>query len=338
MNNTGVLAALGCLAIATAFADEVLFKSGDRLTGTIDSVVGGKMAFTSKAAGKLTLNMADIKTFSTDAPIEIAMADGTVLSQKVVASDEGYVSAMPGGAAQPQSISLANVAKVNPEKPHWTGAVVAGAVLNRGNTESSTASVGADAMRRTDKDRTSFGAGYYYANQRDNNTGKNSTSADSLFLKGKYDYFFSEKFYGYGNIKYEKDRIANLDMRLTPGVGLGYQWIETPDLNFNTEGGLTYVHEVYTDPDDTRDYMAARLAYHLDKSFNDHVKGFHNLEVIPSLEDIQAVLVDTDVGLRAAITERMFVEAKAQLAYNSQPSEGREKKDLRYTLGIGWAF
>jgi len=338
MNNTVLLVALGCLAITTGFGDEVIFKSGDRLSGTVDNVVGGKMTFTSKVAGKLTLNMADIKTFSTDAPIEIALADGTVHQQKVVASDEGYVSTVAGGAAQPQSIPLANVAKINPEKVKWTGAITAGAVLNRGNTESSSANVGADATRRTDKDRTSFGAGYYYANQRDNNTGKNSTSADSLFLKGKYDYFFSEKIYGYGIIKYEKDRIANLDMRLAPGVGLGYQWVETPDLKFNTEGGPTYVHEVYTDPDDTRDYMAARLAYHLDKTFNDHVKGFHNLEVIPSLEDIQAVLVDTDVGLRAAMTERMFLEAKAQLAYNSQPSEGREKKDLRYILGVGWTF
>ena len=337
MKNMGVLAALGCLAITTAFGEAVLFKSGDRLTGTVDSVVGGKMTFTSKAAGKLTLNMADIKTFSTDAPIEIVQANGTVVQQQVGPGAEGQVAVL-ADAAQPQTLALADIAKINPEKVTWTGAVVAGAVLNRGNTESSTASVGADASRRTDKDRTSFGAGYYYANQRDNNTGDNSTSADSWFLKGKYDYFFSDKLYGYGNLKYEKDRIANLDMRLTPGVGLGYQWIEQPDLNFNTEGGLTYVHEVYTDPDDTRDYMAARLAYHLDKTFNDQVKGFHNLEVIPNLEDFAAVLVDTDVGLRAAMTERMFLEAKAQMAYNSQPSEGREKKDLRYTLGIGWTF
>ncbi|MEI7903491.1 MAG: DUF481 domain-containing protein [bacterium] len=338
MKNTGVLAAFGCLAIATAFGDEVLFKSGDRLTGTVDSVIGGKMTFTSKAAGKLTLNMADIKTFSTESPIEIVQTEGPVIMEKVTAAGEGQVAVQPGSGAQPQMIALSNVAKINPEKPHWIGAIVAGATLARGNTESSTASVGADATRRTDKDRTSFGAGYYYANQRDNNTRENSTSADSWFLKGKYDYFFSEKFFGYGNIRYEKDRIANLDMRLTPGVGFGYQWVEKPDLNFNTEGGLTYVHEVYTDPDDTRDYMAARLAYHLDKTLNDHVKGFHNLEIIPNIEDIHAVLVDTDVGLRAAMTERMFLEAKAQLAYNSQPSEDREKKDLRYTLGIGWAF
>jgi len=326
------------MAVTAASGDEILFKSGDRLTGTVNSVAGGKMTFTSKVAGKLTLNMADIKTFSTDTPIEISMADGTVVHQKVAESAEGQVAVQPGGAAQPQTLSLANVAKINPEKTHWTGALVAGALVARGNTESETASVSADAMRRSDTDRTTLGAGYYFASQRDNNTGDSSTSADNWFLKGKYDYFFSKKFYGYGNIKYEKDRIASLDMRLAPGAGFGYQWIEKPDLNFFTEGGASWVCERYTDPDETRTYMAARLAYHFDAALNEHVKGFHNLEIIPSLEDIQAVLVNTDVGLRAAITERMFVEAKAQLAYNSQPAEDREKKDLRYTLGIGVAF
>ncbi len=35
---------------------------------------------------------------------------------------------------------------------------------------------------------------------------------------------------------------------------------------------------------------------------------------------------------------RLALEAKAQLAYNSQPSAGRDKKDLRYILGVGWTF
>ena len=43
-------------------------------------------------------------------------------------------------------------------------------------------------------------------------------------------------------------------------------------------------------------------------------------------------------GCSAAITARMAVEAKTQLAYNSKPSEGRDKKDLRHILGVAWTF
>lgn len=333
------LAMTGCLGMAaTASADEVLFKSGDRLTGTIEKLDGGKMTFASKVAGKLTLDMADIKTFSTDVPIEIAMTDGTLHKQKVTVSDEGYVSLQPGGNAQPQSLPLTQVAKINPDKPRWTGAVMAGATLVRGNTRSETVNVGIDASRRTENDRISLGAGYYFASQRDNDTRDSSTIADTWFIKGQYDYFMTEKLYGYGNIRYEKDRIANLDKRVAPGAGLGYQLVERADFNVSTEAGATWMYERYTDPDETRTYMAGRLAYHVDRAFNEHVKGFHNLEFFPSFERADSFLANTDVGLRAALTARMAIEAKAQMAYNSQPSEGRDKKDLRYLLGVGWTF
>lgn len=337
MRNAWMMVMASCISVTMVSADQIVFKSGDRLTGTVKSVAGGKMVFDSAVAGPMTLKLADIKTFSTEAPIEIVQTNGTVVVQKVGPGDEGQVMVL-ADAAQPQKVAFDEIAKINPEKTKWAGSVVAGAVLTRGNTESSTASVGAEATRRTDNDRISLGAGYYFASQRDNNTGDSSTIADNWFLKGKYDYFFTKKFYGYANMKYEKDRIADLDMRLTPGVGAGYQWIETPDLNFYTEAGLTYVHEVYTDPDDTRDYMAARVAYHLDFALNSYVKGFHNMEVIPNVEDIDAFLVSTDLGLRAALTERIFIEGKAQLNFNSQPADNREKKDLRYTLGVGWTF
>lgn len=328
----------GCVSALFASADQVEFKSGDRLTGTVKSVAGGKMVFDSTVAGPLTLKMDAIKTFSTDKPIEIVQTNGVVVVQKVSEGSMGAVTVQPAATQQAQTLPLADILTINPEKVKWTGELVAGAVLARGNTESSTASVSADAARRSDDSRVSLGAGYYFANQRDNNTGDNSTIADNWFLKGKYDYFFTKKFFGYANMKYEKDRIAYLDMRLTPGAGLGYQWIERADANFFTEAGLTYVHEAYTNPDDTRDYMAARAAYHFDYALNAFVKGFHNFEIIPNIEDCQAFLLNTDVGLHAELTERIFMEAKAQLAFNSQPSDDREKKDLRYTLGIGWSF
>ncbi len=338
MKKSAVLVAIGCLTITAASGDEVLFKSGDRLTGTVKTVEGGKMTFDSKVAGSLSLNMADIKTFSTDEPIEIALTDGTVVQQKVTAANEGQIAIQPGGAAQPQTLDLANVVKVNPEKPRWKGVVTAGATLVRGNTESATATIGAEAARRTDNDRITLGAGYFFAKQRDNTTRDDSTIADNWFAKGQYDRFLTEKFYAYGNIRYEKDRIANLDMRLSPGIGFGYQWVERADLNFSTEGGASWIFEKYTEPSETRTYMAGRLAYHLDKSFNTFVKGFHNLEYIPSFEHVDTFLLNTDVGLRAALTARLALEAKAQMAYNSQPSEGRDKKDVRYILGVGWTF
>jgi putative salt-induced outer membrane protein YdiY len=334
MNKMWMVAIAGCIGVtAVTLADEVLFKSGDRLTGTVKSMADGKMLFDSKVAGPVVLKMADIETFSTDEPIKIALTDGTIVKYKISVAEDGHVAI---DADQP--LSFDSIDKLNPKKPAWKGVITTGATFVRGNTKSDSASVGIEAARRSEAGRITLGAGYYTARQRDNSTRSNSTTADNWFMKGQYDYFISEKLYGYGNGRYERDRLTNLEMRMTPSLGLGYQWIERADFNFSTEIGMNWLYERYQEPDETRTYTAGRLAYHIDRNFNDYVKAFHNFEYLLSTERMDTYLVNADVGLRAALTAYLSLEAKAQLAYNSKPADDRDNKYLRYFLGVGWTF
>lgn len=323
---------------AVAWSDEILFKSGDRLTGTILTVSDNKMTFDSKVAGKITLDMADIKTFTRDTPLVVALTNATFRVEKATAAGEGFVSLFPEDGAPPKTLALEDISKINPEKPQWKGAVTAGATMSRGNTENNTCTVHAETSRRSETDRTTFSAGYYFANQRNNTTGKNSTSADEWYFKGQYDYFLTTVFYGYGNFRYDKDRIANLNMRSTPGLGLGWQWVETEKMSWSTEAGLNWVYEKYSDPEETRRYTAGRVAWHFDRSLNELMKLTHNLEYIPSMKNTDAYLVNADVGLRAAITSRLILEVKTELAYNSQPADDKKNSDVRYILSLGWTF
>ena len=147
--------------------------------------------------------MDDIDTFSTDAPIEIALSDGSIVNKKVSPSEGGQVSIEAG-----RTLPFGNIAKLNPDKPAWKGIVSAGATFVRGNTKSDTASVGVEAARRTDVARLTLGAGYYTAKQRDDST-RQTKRPPTTGSQGQHDYFFTQKLYGHGNIRYEKDRIAN---------------------------------------------------------------------------------------------------------------------------------
>lgn len=334
MNKSYVWIAVSLLSASSMLGDVVLFKSGDKLTGTVKQVSGGKMAFDSKIAGELSLSMDDIQTFSTDEAITIEKPDGSRVETKAVASEAGTITLAASNTALP----LADIAEVNPEAPKWTGSVVAGANFSRGNTHSDTANIDADAQLRRENDRISFGAGYRFDKKRDQSTGKDDTTSDSWFLSGKYDYFLSDKLYLYGNILYEKDRINNLDMRVTPGAGLGYQWIEEDDLNFNTEAGLSYVHAEYSDPDETREHVAIRLAYHLDKQLWENVKAFHNVTYLPSTERTDDFLVYADAGIQTKLVGSWIMEAKAEMEHNAKPAAGLDKSDYRYILGVGMTF
>jgi putative salt-induced outer membrane protein YdiY len=319
-------------------ADEVQFKSGDRLQGKVVKMGGGKMVFASTVAGTVTLNMSDIKTFTTDDPITVVMADGSVASRSVAAAATAGQVMMADGAAAAQPVNFDAIGEINPPEVKWSGVVSASAAYARGNTKSETTALMAEATRRSKIDRSTVAAGYTHGKQRNNDTRETSTSADKWFASAQYDYFFSSQLYGYANMKYEKDRIADLDMRLIPGLGVGYQWIETDTLQFFTEAGVAYVYEKYTDPSSTEKNISGRLAYRIEKKVNDKVTLYHSLEYVPSFEDIHVYLINADAGLRAALTARLSFDAKAQLAYDSEPAPGRDRQDWLYLCGLGWTF
>jgi putative salt-induced outer membrane protein YdiY len=337
----GIAIVTGVLAWAGTWSrgDEVQFSNGDRLTGTITSVDGGKMKIKTKVAGEVTVDMKDVRTFSTDAPIAMKLTDGTVVRQKVNADGPGQVSVGGGGGAAAgagQNIPLAQVKRINPSE-QLTGSIVVGGLITRGNSDTDQLSVSADAVRRTESDRITLTGGYYFGRQRDQSTGDKSTTTDNWFAGGKYDYFLDERLYAFGGLRVEKDRIANLDLRITPSAGLGYQWVEGPALNFNTEAGLAYVHESYTH-DGTDDHIAGRLAYHVDTQVNDKVSLFHTLVYLPSLERLDDYNLIADAGVRATLTEQMFTEFKLQWNYDATPAPRASRSDLRYILGVGWKF
>ncbi len=69
-----MLVLLGVFA-QSMYADELIFKNGDRLTGKINHALEGKLVFKSDVAGKITVDMSNIQTFSTDEAIEVRWRD-----------------------------------------------------------------------------------------------------------------------------------------------------------------------------------------------------------------------------------------------------------------------
>ncbi len=316
-------------------ADEIQFKNGDRLSGTILSAGDGQLVIQTDVAGKITVNLDDVATFSSDQPITLHLEDGTRLNQPVAAGESGSIQVQEG-TVQAQPIALEKIRHINPTE-NWSGAIVVGGMLERGNSRTESLSVSIDAARRSENDRITVGAAYRFGRQEDPDTGDDKTTTDNWFLSGQYDYFFNEKWYAYANTRIERDRVADLELRLTPGGGIGYQWLETPRTSFNTEVGLAWIYEDYENADST-DTFALRLAYELKHQLNDRVALFHGVEYFPSVEDIGDYLILADAGIRADLTDNMFGEFKLEVKHDSTPAPDASRTDLKYILGVGWRF
>lgn len=330
-------AAWVCLGAAIASADEVLFLNGDRLTGAIVRAGAGRLTIRTEVAGEVTVDLATVRTFSTDRPVVLRIGDATFTSA-VTAGPDGAIQAIPEPGAAPRLIAFGEIAQINPPRPRWKGSIAATGLFTTGNSETSSIGLRLDAARRAERSRITVGAGARYGRQLDPDTGEHETTTDSAFGFGKYDYFFSERQYILASLRIERDRLADLDLRLTPSLGGGYQWLEGPRLELATEAGVAWVYEDYR-RGGRDDRVAVRLAYRLDYRPRETILLFHHLEWLPGFEH---PFVDYDLhgdaGLRATILGNLFSEVKVELRYDSMPAPGAENTDLRYLLSLGWTF
>jgi len=334
----GRAAGLVLVVASWAAADEVLLKNGERVIGTIESLDGGKLTIKSVSFGEVKVDFDKVKTFSTSKAVPVHFKDGTVLSQQIHTGDEGTVRIEKTGVMDPQSLPLSEITKINPPPVKWTGDLTAGLAITRGNTETQSFNTEINAVRRSDDDRITFGAGYRTAKQTDRDTGEENTTERYLFGKLQYDYFFTKKFYGYANARAEKDALAELALRFVAGAGVGYQWAESETFNFSTEGGVSWFNENYTDDTPRDDHISMRFAYHLDGKVNDAVKLFHDLEWYPSVEDAQDHFITAQWGIRSALTMALFAELKVVWDWDSTPAADAERQNVKYLASVGLSF
>ena len=329
------------LFVQTVYADELVFTNGDRLTGKIDHALDGKLVFKSDMAGKMTVEISKIQTFSTDEAIKIHLKDGSVLVQKIVSSTAGKFAVEGTDTVKAQDFDLADISSINPPpmpKPKWTGNVSAAVTSTHGNTKTEAVSASVNLSKRTEKDRTKISADYARGEQEDPDTGEQKTTEDWWRTKAKYDYFFSKKFYGYLDGRYETDKIAELDRRVIVGGGCGYQWIESENMNFSIEGGLASLYEKYENQTDSNTELSAQLGYNFDKKLAKGLKFIHDLTYYPSIEKFSDYYLTSTGEIRAHFTERMFLNFKVILNYDRSPAVGAGTTDTKYLLGLGYSF
>lgn len=324
------------LAASVVRADVIQLRNGDRVTGRIVEIQSGRMKIKTTLLGDVSADMKDVATFSTDAPIALRLDDGSVVEQPVTPDADGMVAVASPTDARRQ-IPIGRIQSVGgPEK--WKGTLSVGGVVSRGESDAERLNLGFDVARRSASDRARVEGGYYYGRERDDDTGNRNTTTDNWFVFGKYDYFFDPRFYAFGSTRVDKDRMAELDLRLVPSAGIGYQWVETADSDFNIEIGLAYVYEDYIVPNDNEDHLALRIAYRIEQKLNEQISVFHNMNYFPGLNRASDFNLITDAGLRAHLTQRMFTEFKLEWRIDSTPAPDAARNDLRYLLNVGWKF
>jgi hypothetical protein len=159
------LSAFACLLPGTAWADQIVLKDGDRITGSILKKDGATIAIKSKNFGEVTLKWADIATIRADEPLNVVLAGDREVKGTISTHDGRIVVGAPGAAqtVQPSDIiALRNDAEqrayerfMNPGLfDLWTitGSIDIAGI--KGNAESSTLTTPLNFVRASNTSRT----------------------------------------------------------------------------------------------------------------------------------------------------------------------------------------
>ena len=224
-----------------------------------------------------------------------------------------------------------------PELP-WKTTVAAGASVTRGNSETMSYNGSAISSFKQGNNELRMGVEGNYGESQvtqgsgTNLTKKTNTNINNARVFGEYRRLLTERNYVYGNAELLTDDIADIDYRLMVGPGVGRYFLKSDRQKLSGETGLTYIRTKQAgNPDDT---VALRMAERYDLKLSATATFWESLEYLPSVDDFSRHLINSEVGLEAAINSKVSLRVVFQDKYNSDPAPDKEKNDLALIAGL----
>lgn len=324
----GVLLPL-VLAVAAA-ADEVRLKNGDRLTGDIvrleDELLTFKPSYTTDA---LTIDWKEVACIVSTRPLPFAFSDNEFLLGTISCPESGSMQIDSSLFGKTAARPLDKLLAVNPST--YSGLFSLGGSLNSGNTDTMALHLATRFQVKTHKHRFTIDARFNYGET----DGKESVRNSSGSLK--YDFFALPKIYSYAQSLTEEDAFANLNLRNTEGLGIGYQFFDSRRLSLFTEAGISFFNEDVKVGEDKRD-AALRWAAGIDwEARSKRFKLFHRQEGYYRFA-AAAVVLRLDQGIRLPLRDGIAANIEADYRFTSAPDAGKQRSDLALVFGFTYEY
>lgn len=91
------LASVCLVAAASARADEVWMKNGDRLTGTVVRKADDTLILRTGYAGEIRLQWSQVERISTDRPVDVLLTDDAYLKARLAAAGQSRAGTQEHG-------------------------------------------------------------------------------------------------------------------------------------------------------------------------------------------------------------------------------------------------
>jgi len=315
-------------------ADVVVLKNGGQLSGIVTTMEGETLTLTTTYSEPIKIKKSKIKKIITDNTVEIHLKGGEILKGRLKASEEGGTLVEPSAGREESAIDLKEVKALNPAPvpgSRWDGNINVGAGFQSGNTDRTNASVGAEATRKSEKDRFSLRFLFNYAEEKDALTTRNTFGAL------QYDHFFNKAIFGYISVEMLNDKFKDLSLRTVVGPGVGYQIWDNPVRFLMFEAGVSYFSENLKVGKDTS-WITGRIAGKVRYRLFDRISFSDYAALYPSIEKTGEYQLRNEASLSSDIAAGWALNLTNILERDSDPPDEVDKNDLQWILGLKYVF
>ena len=343
---SGLLVLLAFYSVV-AFADQVVLKNGDRLSGDILKSDSKALVIKTEFAGEVTVQWSAIEEIHSTQSLHVEAKDakpatGTVTTEGtdlVITTADNRTVTVPKEAVVDMRSPEQQTAWERSQHPGltqgWTGGANVGFALTAGNSETKNLALAFTADRKSVNDHVALYENSVYAT---NGTagGVNGTTANSIQSGIRYERNISARAFGFVSSDFQTDALQSLDLRSVFGAGFGYHAIKNDRSTLDLLAGANYTRENYTTL--KRNVAALTLGQELTHKLGKSTLLTQKLYVFPALNEGGEYRATFDFGTVTKISKWLGWQTAFGDIYVTNPPAVKKRNDITLTTGLNVTF
>ena len=328
------------------FADQLVMKNGDRLSGTIVKSDDKELVIKTDYAGEVTVKWSAVQEMNSTSPLHVGLKNGQTLVGPVTSENGNLAVATNRGKVEASKDSVSVIRNdaeqtaydksLNPGWGEaWTGGANVGFALTRGNSQTKNLALAFTANRKTLHDKLSLYANSVFATN-DAPGASPSTSADAKQGGIRYDHDITPHLFAFVSGDFQSDALQTLNLRSVFGGGLGLHVIKTEPTTLDLLGGANYTHESYDAF--SRNLAAITVGEEFMHKLHKSTVLTQTFYFYPDVSETGEYRGTFNFGTVTKISKWLGWQNSFSDIYVSNPPLGKKQNDILLTTGLNVSF
>ena len=319
----------------TSWADQLVLKNGDIITGDIQRIWDNEIIiepeYDDDTVITISLDLVDFiesgrkfkLTFFDEREVEALLSGSGTDDKQIVEIGEAVTT-----------MDLSEIFELDEIDDYldWKSHLDINAAINRGNTDSTNVKLFADSALKLGDHRHL--ASLTFDREEQNGV---STKEQDLFTYN-YNWLYAGQWFVGLKGSFEQDPIKNLEGRYIMGLTLGRDLWNKPRLFLNAQAGVGYLLEKDTLGATNESSVALWALKYRQNFFSKDFELYHDDSATIYLSGRSNNIIKTLTGIRYKITDLLYLNTSLGYNYETNPAEGAENYDMAFLFGFGLEY